>query len=413
MNTLRAATIGLVTGAMLGACTGADRRGGAGSRDADHARPPAPMPGHPAPPLALTGLLQAPEGVRPGSELSWDDLKGQVVVLEFWATWCGPCVAAIPHLNALADEFRDQPVRFISVTAEDEAKVREFLGRRAMTSWVGLDADRVMQRAYRVSAIPTTFLVDRRGVVAGVTHPTMLNAHHIRAVLDDRPAGLSEPESQAAPATVDSDAGPEPILRVVIRPAQGHGGVSSRAPGQVRCDSTSIAGLIRMAHDWHSSIRTVLPDDLDTASRYALLVNASSDDAMLDALRASIAAAFGVTARVETREMDVLVAEAPQGPGPGLIPAASEGSMVSTAPGMLRGIGIDFGTFILRIEEALGRHVVDETGITGRFDADLAWTAGDQADEARVLSRETGIVLHNDRRPIEVLVVERRPGRGP
>src|ERR1700744_6269930 len=59
-----------------------------------------------APPLlGATDLLQAP----PGATFDATSLRGTVVVLEFWATWCGPCVAAIPHLNELADQFKDKP----------------------------------------------------------------------------------------------------------------------------------------------------------------------------------------------------------------------------------------------------------------------------------------------------------------
>lgn len=76
--------------------------------------------------LSATALLQAPAGAT----LDAASLRGQVAVLEFWATWCGPCVAAVPHLNKLADQFKDKPVRFIAITAEAAAAVEPFLKRR-------------------------------------------------------------------------------------------------------------------------------------------------------------------------------------------------------------------------------------------------------------------------------------------
>src|SRR5262245_46570784 len=65
--------------------------------------------GEPAPPLTLERLLQAPAGAK----ADWSALRGHVVVLEFWATWCVPCVRAVPHLNDLAEQFKDQPVQFL------------------------------------------------------------------------------------------------------------------------------------------------------------------------------------------------------------------------------------------------------------------------------------------------------------
>src|SRR5262245_38056996 len=63
----------------------------------------------PAPDLQLDSYFSAP----PDAPRSLAGLRGKVVVLEFWATWCVPCVAAIPHLNELAEKLADQPVVFI------------------------------------------------------------------------------------------------------------------------------------------------------------------------------------------------------------------------------------------------------------------------------------------------------------
>src|ERR1035441_9507322 len=78
-----------------------------------------PKIGAPAPPLNLAKVLQATNA----TEATWDNLRGKVVVLDFWATWCGPCVAAIPHWNDLAKQFHDKPVVFLAISNEDEPLV--------------------------------------------------------------------------------------------------------------------------------------------------------------------------------------------------------------------------------------------------------------------------------------------------
>src|SRR5205823_5493660 len=89
--------------------------------------------GSPAPEIRVQHVLQGP----PASQLA-ASLKGKVVVLEFWATWCAPCIAAIPHLNAVA-ESKPENVVFVAITDEPEDRVRPFLVKHPMSSFIGLD----------------------------------------------------------------------------------------------------------------------------------------------------------------------------------------------------------------------------------------------------------------------------------
>ena len=80
--------------------------------------PGTPKPGSAAPSLNFTRLLQAPTGAK----VDWPALRGKVVVLEFWATWCAPCVAEIPILNSLQASVDSNKVVFLSV--DDDRRPR-------------------------------------------------------------------------------------------------------------------------------------------------------------------------------------------------------------------------------------------------------------------------------------------------
>lgn len=167
-----------------------------------HASASKPKVGDRPPALGLEKLLQTP----PEARASWEALKGKVVVLEFWATWCGPCVAAFPHLNGLADQFKDRPVQFIAITDESDSVVRPFLKKKPIHAWVGLDTDRSMLTAYGVKYIPHTVVVDPEGKIAAITRPTILTAQHLEDLLAGETMLLPAPERRPFPSSVLDEA---------------------------------------------------------------------------------------------------------------------------------------------------------------------------------------------------------------
>jgi thiol-disulfide isomerase/thioredoxin len=123
--------------------------------------------GSAAPPIEIEYLLQSPEG----SKATLESLRGKVIVIDFWATWCMPCIRTMPHLNDLAKEFKDEPVQFIAVTKEPPSKIESFLTKHEIAAWVGIDANGSMFRDYRITGIPNTYIIDREGKIAARLHP--------------------------------------------------------------------------------------------------------------------------------------------------------------------------------------------------------------------------------------------------
>ena len=149
------------------------------SKPAPQARPDLARKGELAPRLALTGLLNAPF-----AELkSIEELKGKVVILEFWATWCEPCVDNIPRLNALAEKYKDKPVVFISITDEPGDKIAEFMKTTALKGWVAPDTPAAVFKAYRVFGRPHTVVIGRDSKVAAVTYPDQVTDAALNSLL--------------------------------------------------------------------------------------------------------------------------------------------------------------------------------------------------------------------------------------
>jgi thiol-disulfide isomerase/thioredoxin len=101
-----------------------------------------------------------------GSTFNLDEMGGRVVLIDFWATWCGPCNEELPHMKKIAREFAGQPLVIISVSWDsDETKWKNFIDRNEMT-WVQYrDADHRLSNTFGVQAIPHYFTIDSDGVL--------------------------------------------------------------------------------------------------------------------------------------------------------------------------------------------------------------------------------------------------------
>lgn len=96
------------------------------------------------------------------------DLKGKVVLLDIWATWCGPCRAMIPHERDLVKKMKDKPFVLVSVSADDKKEtLQKFLEKEEMpwTHWWDNGPESKVLKSYRVRAFPTLYVIDHTGVI--------------------------------------------------------------------------------------------------------------------------------------------------------------------------------------------------------------------------------------------------------
>ena len=119
--------------------------------------------GQPAPDFTLAA--------RDGSTISLSDLKGQVVLINFWATWCGPCRKEMPLLEQLHQRYERLGFTLLGVNVEENSGDAEhFLKETPVTFPILWDPENRVSQMYDVSAMPSTVLVDRQGNVRYLHH---------------------------------------------------------------------------------------------------------------------------------------------------------------------------------------------------------------------------------------------------
>lgn len=100
-----------------------------------------------------------------GAEWTLSKQRGKVVIIDFWATWCRPCLQSIPVFNAVYDKYKEEDVSVIGVVLDGEQALRRFLQQHKISYPVLIGTEDVARR-YGIQAIPTTYIIDKSGSVA-------------------------------------------------------------------------------------------------------------------------------------------------------------------------------------------------------------------------------------------------------
>ena len=119
-----------------------------------------------------------------GEGVSLSDLRGQVVILDFWASWCSPCRYSMPHLDDLGGRYQDQGLVVLGVCLDQDGQdAADFLSENGyshvLAVWESYEAAQAVKLLYNVDGIPHTFLLDRQGIIRYSDHPIRLRDHHI------------------------------------------------------------------------------------------------------------------------------------------------------------------------------------------------------------------------------------------
>jgi len=358
-------------------------------------------------------LLQAP-----GPRLDLDALEGQVVVLELWATWCLPCVEAIPHLNELEQRFAGQGVTFVSITDEPRQEILAFLEKTPMRGWIGLHAGELPLASLGLRGLPATALLGRDGQLLGLTHPEHLKAEHLEAALRGERPDLPPPPARR-PAGVDQRGDPTRLVYLarLERAAEDEESYGQPVDGGYVSRGSSLESLLSFAYQTPPAgirIQAPLPEGRWNFE-LKLPAGQQSWDRVSAVMQAELLTGLGLQASRVTED------------APGLVLAVDdraklEGCQVTDTvhgssqlrPDGLRVRSQPVKALARMLEHLLAERVVDETNLEGRFDFNLPIPFDPSARPATaavdaVLREHAGLSLKEATRSLEFIVLTPLP----
>src|ERR1700744_520196 len=147
--------------------------------------------GEAVPDINFKTILNAPV-----SSANLSILKGKVVLLEFWATWCGSCIVAMPHLQKLQQQYKDK-LQVIAINDETVKRTKQFLAVKPFNYWFAVDTNEQIAKLFPHQMIPHTVLIGADGLLIANTDPEAVTGMVIDSKINRQAVHLPEKKDNA------------------------------------------------------------------------------------------------------------------------------------------------------------------------------------------------------------------------
>lgn len=373
-----------------------------------------PNAGQPVPDFSVP-LLNAPT-----KSTTLSAQRGKLVLLEFWTTWCSPCVAAMPQLQALQQRHARQ-LQVITVTDETPKRIGQFLTNRPSSLWFAIDTARSLTKLFPHQIIPHTVLISPDGTLLGQTSPERLTDGLIDSLWRNLPVTitpktditLSLPEIMQTYFRVAESVRNRFVMQGPMVGAPGvqmtHATDSLFAHRRLTCLNLPLSTLYRIAYGNYSYKRSIDKTGLgDDAPVYCLDLIVDQPEQLLPTLRAELNRRFDLRASLKAQAKDVNVlqvidpvkfSQIPRNPAGRRSFSARQGEIAQQAVTM-----VDFAEALENYGSIRGL-VVDGTGNQEKLDITLSY----QPEAPQSLTNSLammGLGLVTQKRDVTMLVLE-------
>lgn len=357
-----------------------------------------------------------------------DDIqfKDKVLILEFWATWCSPCITAMDHLAKLKKEFGDK-ILVVAVSVENNHdRINNFLQNRSYDFTFAIDEDDKLRNLFPSRIIPHTVIIDKKMEVAAITAPENIQSTHIDALLKgetiDLPLKLDNIDFDYSADYFNAPADTERTF--VIQPAIPGVSTFIKAPStgpfanrRISVHNQTIDGLYREAFNISSyrldyEVDESLFDYEVEENKYCLdiIVAPNETENLHNIFQQKLKESFAIQGRLETKEKEVVILTKVPGATSNLSSSSTKGN-ISSRGDQFKSSGATFKDFTDFLEGygIVRLPVVDETGDNSLYKFDFSFQPEDSDTFFKALEG-MGVKVKKVKRNIDVLVIHDQKG---
>ncbi|MFN8889700.1 MAG: redoxin domain-containing protein, partial [Cyclobacteriaceae bacterium] len=319
------------------------------------------------------------------------DFKGKVVVLDFWATWCSPCIKSLPELEALQTKYQSD-LQVITITSDPAERIEKFLSKKALKLPVVIDEQGKLATVFPHRTIPHTIVIDKSGIVRAITSSSQITEEIINKVINGQEVNITEKKE-----VMDFDpskplSGNENFTyQITITPFQeGYPSFSNIHTGEGfyknrRIYATNLGpkSLFEIAYQFPVSIRTIvevkdfnkLKWNKDNAVCFELTVPDKLSEQRFEIMKQHLDLYFDYKAVTEERLRKVMVLRQLKD-SPKIVLTKSSDKTEASASYSGKGLSMK-NSLVSKLAEFLESQldipVVDDSNLIEKYDVEIAW----------------------------------------
>lgn len=350
------------------------------------------------------------------------DFKDKVVIIDFWATWCSPCIQSLPELERLQAKY-ETALQVITITSDPADRIKQFLTKKPLKLPVVIDEQRTLAAVFPHRSIPHTVIIDKSGIIKAITSTSQIADEVIDKIINGQATHLAEKKD-----AVDFDpskplSGNENFTyQLTITPFQEgypsfssiHSEEGAYKDRRIYATNLTAQSLFEIAHQFPVSVRTVIEvkdkDKIKWSKTHAICFELIVPEKLLEQrfaiMRQHLELYFDYVAIVEQRKRPVNVLRKIKNSPTDILTKSRD----DTAPyASYSGKGLSMKNSPMNIvaefiESQLNLPIIDETGLNETYDLNLVWY-NESPQQIHQELNKIGLELVSEERTIKVLVI--------